>query len=464
MFKSRHWMGGLLLPLVMLLLSASYADTTYVIRPGDTLSRIAAQFNTTVHALVVANNISNPNLIYAGTTLIIPGEGGDPGTTPSPTPTEGGTYIVRPGDTLFAVARRFGTTVQTLASLNGIINPNLIYVGQVLKLPGGQSSAPPDSGGQPPPAGTTGFAVGGQTQSFANPGLMRDIGMTWVKFQHKWAPGDNPSDLAGLVDQGHSNGLKVLISVTGKNIYPQANSIDFGAFTEFMRGLASLPNPPDAIEVWNEMNIDFEWPAGQISPTSYVSNMLTPTFNAIKGANSNIMVISGALAPTGFDNGHNAWADNRYIQGMASAGAARYADCIGVHHNAGATAPSASSGHPGGSHYSWYFQPTMNLYYNAFGGSRRVCFTELGYLSGEGFAGLPGNFSWAAGTSVSEHAQWLGEAVRLANQSGRVGLLIIYNVDFTFYDPSGDPQAGYAIIRPGGSCPACDTLRTSIPR
>jgi hypothetical protein len=187
--------------------------------------------------------------------------------------------------------------------------------------------------------------------------------------------------------------------------------------------------------------------------------MLAPAYNAIKGANGNIMVISGALAPTGFDNGHNAWADSRYISGMAAAGAASYADCIGVHHNAGATSPNATTGHPGGSHYSWYFFPTLNLYYNAFGGARKVCFTELGYLSGEGFSGLPANFAWASNTSVSEHAQWLAEAASLGANSGKVRLFIVYNVDFTTYEVSGDPQAGYAMIRPGGSCPACDTLR-----
>jgi hypothetical protein len=219
---------------------------------------------------------------------------------------------------------------------------------------------------------------------------------------------------------------------------------------------------PDAIEVWNEQNIDREWPAGQIDPNSYVNNLLRPAYNAIKSANGNVMVITGAPAPTGFDNGTNAWADDRYIAGMAAAGAASYADCIGVHHNAGATSPYASSGHPAGTHYSWYYTPMVNLYYNAFGGARKLCFTELGYLSGDGFPGLPAAFSWASGTSVGEHAQWLAEATTIARTGGKVRLLIVYNVDFTNYDTSGDPQAGYAMIRPDGSCPACDTLRAAM--
>ena len=284
--------------------------------------------------------------------------------------------------------------------------------------------------------------------------------MTWVKFQYKWGPGDSPDAVAGRIADAHAQGFKVLISITGANTYPSSGSLDFNSFVSFVRGVAALG--PDAIEVWNEMNIDFEWPAGEINPSAYVNNMLAPAYSAIKGVNPNVMVISGALAPTGFDNGTNAWSDSRYIQGMAAAGAASYMDCIGVHHNAGATSPTTSSGHPGGSHYSWYYAPTRDLYYNAFGGARKVCFTELGYLSSEGFSSLPGNFSWAANTSLAEHAQWLAEAASLSAASGRVRLMIVFNVDFTEYGT--DPQAGYALIRPNGGCPACDTLRAVMGR
>jgi hypothetical protein len=318
----------------------------------------------------------------------------------------------------------------------------------------------PPSGPPPPvsapPVAVGGFALGGQTHTFSNPVLMASAGMTWVKFQHKWGEGSNPNDLAGRINNAHAAGFKVLLSIPGANTYPE--SINFAEYVQFLAGVAALG--PDAIEVWNEMNIDFEWPAGQIDPNSYVNDMLAPAYNAIKSANPNVMVISGAPAPTGFDNGTNAWADNRYMSGMLTAGAANYADCIGAHYNAGASSPSTVSGHPTGSaHYSWYLLPTLNVYAQL---GKPVCFTELGYLSGEDYGGVPERFGWAASTTVAQHAAWLAEAVSVAANTGKVRLIIVFNVDFTYW--GDDPQAGYAMVRKNGECPACQTLARVMGR
>lgn len=469
--KKSRWTATVTVIVLLLVTVAVVSAATYVVQPGDTLWRISRQFGTTVDAIVQANNIPNPNLIYVGQVLEIPGVATSPPVVPPgpvtpvpppPPPPQQQTYVVQPGDTLTAIAARFGTTVQALVQANNIVNPNLIFVGQVLIIPGTVVQPPPATATPGPgpvtpvPPPISGFAFGGQTQTFANPQVMTDAGMNWVKFQYKWSPGDSADVLAGQIQGAKAGGFKVLISVTGGTPYPPANGIDFAALTQFMGALAA--QGPDAIEVWNEQNIDFEWPAGQIDPTSYVNNMLAPAYQAIKAVNPSILVISGAPAPTGVDDTTNVWADNRYIAGMRAAGAANVADCIGVHHNSGATSPSATTGHPGGSHYSWYFLPMVDLYYNTFGGARQLCFTELGYLSGEGFSGLPPAFAWASGTSVQEHAQWLREARDLSTAGGKVTMMIVFNVDFTSFDPTGDPQAGYAMIRPDGSCPACEAF------
>ncbi|MCB8943842.1 MAG: SH3 domain-containing protein [Ardenticatenaceae bacterium] len=317
---------------------------------------------------------------------------------------------------------------------------------------GGAPTSPPPV--VPPANIGGGFEFGGQTHTFANPTLMAYSGMNWVKFQHKWGEGDTPDAVAGRIQQAHANGFKVLLSIPGAN----HSSINYQAYVNFVGGVAALG--PDAIEIWNEQNIDREWPAGQIDPAAYVTNMLAPAYNAIKAANPNVMVISGAPAPTGFFGGCGGGGcnDDLYMAGMAAAGGANYMDCIGIHYNEGIISPSQTSGDPRNpsAHYTRYFWGMVNTYSNAFGGSRPLCFTELGYLSGDDYGGVPGGFAWAGTTSIGEHAQWLAEAVSLASNSGRVRLLIIFNVDFTHY--SADPQAGYAMIRKDGSCPACETL------
>jgi hypothetical protein len=303
-----------------------------------------------------------------------------------------------------------------------------------------------------------GFSYGGHVgdwSTYASEQMAR-AGMTWVKRQLRYTVGQDPSGTAGWINDAHARGFRILLGIVG-----DPNQLYSGGYFEqyasFVGSVAALG--ADAIEIWNEMNIDREWPSGSINAASY-TDLLRQSYTAIKARNPNTLVISGALAPTGFFGGCSAAGcdDNFYLAGMAAAGAANFMDCIGIHYNEGILPPTATSGDPRGSssHYTRYFRSMMNTYYNAFGGARQLCFTEIGYLSPEGFGPLPAGFEWAANTSAAEQAQWLDQAVSLSAQSGRVRLLIIWNIDFTGYD--ADPQAGYAIIRPGGGCPACDAL------
>ncbi|PZR05019.1 MAG: hypothetical protein DI536_33215 [Archangium gephyra] len=137
--------------------SGGSAPKTYTVKSGDTLSKIAAKYGTTVNAIASKNGISNPNRISVGQKLTISGSGGTSGSSGASgtKPSSGGTYRVRAGDTLSSIASRHGTTVSKLASINGISNPNRISVGQVIKLSGGGSSAPVNNG---PVGGTGGSA------------------------------------------------------------------------------------------------------------------------------------------------------------------------------------------------------------------------------------------------------------------------------------------------------------------
>lgn len=106
----------------------------YTVKKGDTLSEIAKEYGTTVNEIASLNNISNPNIIYVGQYLVIP-------TTSNANISTATTYTVKNGDTLSGIANKFGTTYQKLAEINGISDPNKIYAGQVLKIVGTSSNA-----------------------------------------------------------------------------------------------------------------------------------------------------------------------------------------------------------------------------------------------------------------------------------------------------------------------------------
>lgn len=101
--------------------AAAGSTGTYTVKSGDTLSEIAVAHKTTTAALANLNGISNPNKIYVGQVLKVPAKYT--------------TYTVRSGDSLSKIAARYGTTYQTIAKLNGISDPDVIKVGQILKIP-----------------------------------------------------------------------------------------------------------------------------------------------------------------------------------------------------------------------------------------------------------------------------------------------------------------------------------------
>ncbi|MEO0562664.1 MAG: SH3 domain-containing protein [Chloroflexota bacterium] len=303
-----------------------------------------------------------------------------------------------------------------------------------------------------------GFQYGGHVDAFDSVavGWMQRAGMTWAKKQIRYNDGMSADSVAWVISDAQSKGFRILLGVVG---FPgEINNAGYDErYADFVRGLAAAG--ADAIEVWNEPNIDREWPSGQISPARY-TQLLAAAYNGIKAGNPSTMVVSGAPAPTGFFGGCSGAGcdDINFIAGMRDAGAASFMDCVGVHYNEGIVPPTARSGDPRGNsgYYTRYFQPMIETYSSAFGGRIPLCFTEMGYLTPEGFGPLPGGFAWAGNVTVAQQAAWLDSAMSIARASGDVRLVIIWNVDYKAY--GADPVGGYAIIRPDLSCPACDAL------
>jgi len=131
---------------------AVFADTSYVVQPGDTLYKIAVQHGVTMQEIASANGIWNYDHIEVGQVLTIPGADAVPVTGAVST-----NYVVQPGDTLFRVAYNHGLQTSTVAQANGITNYDHIYAGQTLIIPASDNASvanpqPQPSAASPQPA------------------------------------------------------------------------------------------------------------------------------------------------------------------------------------------------------------------------------------------------------------------------------------------------------------------------
>lgn len=135
---------------------------TYTVVKGDTLSGIGAKTGTRWQDIAAINGIGSPYTIYPGQVLRLSG-----GSAPAPA-APGGSYTVVSGDTLSGIAAKYGTSWQTLQSLNGLADPNKIYPGQVLRVPGGEAAPAA-------PASQSYTVVSGDTLS----GIAAKFGTSW---------------------------------------------------------------------------------------------------------------------------------------------------------------------------------------------------------------------------------------------------------------------------------------------
>jgi lipoprotein-anchoring transpeptidase ErfK/SrfK len=128
------------------------ADSVHIVTPGDNVFRIALRYGTTVGAITRANGLSSPDRIYTGQRLVIPTAGLEKPAA-SPATGSGAIHIVGAGETLSGIALRYGTTIAALITANGLRSPDLVYIGQRLSIPGTGGGAPAGSAPAAPAAG-----------------------------------------------------------------------------------------------------------------------------------------------------------------------------------------------------------------------------------------------------------------------------------------------------------------------
>jgi len=518
-----------------MLVAAQGGQTTHTVQAGENLTRIALKYGTTVQALVQANNITNPNLVFVGQVLTIPGAGITPtlppgGTiiapTPQPTtaPTGETVHVVQPGENLFRVALKYGLSTAFLASYNSITNPNLIYVGQRIRIPSGAPAQPvapgPVSATPLPttvaatPAATTVPAATVMPAATPTPGMPQNtatnvgfaygiqlhlpnqnvpqviqaasaLDVTWVKQQIEWAIYEanagniNWAPLDEMVNAMDAAGFNILLSVGSAPGWARDSDqekgppTDYQTYANFIGQLAQrYKGKVDAYEIWNEQNLRREWntPRG-ISAASYVE-LLRLAYTAIKNADSSALVVTGGLAPTGFNDGVNAIDDRVYLRQMYAAGVAEWSDAIGAHPNGWANPPDSTccrNNRPAvpawDDHPSFFFKQTLADYRQIMvenGDSGTFVWpTEFGWGSNDGLnVEPPPEYAFVSFTSLDEQASYILRGFQLGKELGYIGPMFLWNLNFcpvvgvtgeqclwSLLDPAGNPRPAYLTLR-----------------
>jgi len=317
------------------------------------------------------------------------------------------------------------------------------------------------------------FHLGVQVQvSYDNMGQWMDVAanqlsVNWVKMQVRWEDIETERDVFDwfytdtYLPAAQAEGLKVLISVVTAPAWarepgvdtsrhgPPADPQDFADFVVAI--LERYPGMVHAVEVWNEMNLDREWTStGGLSAANYVE-LLRTTYQAVKEVDPGVIVVSGALSPTGLSDGVRAWDDFTYMDQLIAAGMLNYADCVGAHHNGINVSPNytwdqtpndpaaAFRGPFDNPHHSWSFRSTLQTYASKIalaGGDQKLCVTEFGWASAEGLEGAPAGFDFALDNTLDEQRDFTIDAVNNMLEWDIVWLAFLWNLNY-------GPQAGW---------------------
>ncbi|MGH2593491.1 MAG: hypothetical protein ACRDGG_08260 [Anaerolineae bacterium] len=315
----------------------------------------------------------------------------------------------------------------------------------------------------------------------------------WVKQQLRWgdfSPAPGQMDWSGfdrVVDAASARGLRVMLSIVTAPqwSHPSVEGIegppdDLNVYAQFVGEVVDrYKGKVHAIEVWNEQNIDAEWRTNPqaVSPERYVE-MLKLAHQVIKSKDPNMIVISGALAPTGFFGGGcdaRGCDDQPYLRRMTELGFLQYADCVGAHvngynlppdqrHDAGYNDPTAAFRGPfDNPHPSWSFRSTLEDYYTITGRQTKLCVTEFGWASYEGLSSTAlASYEYGLDNTAQEQADWDAQAFRLMRDWGFVKLAFLFNLDFAQKSPQGasDRTAPWSITDlQGAERPALRSVR-----
>jgi len=315
----------------------------------------------------------------------------------------------------------------------------------------------------------------------------QDLGVGWVKEQVQWHTIEHgPEDfewhhLDEIVRSAETHGLKLLLGVTHapdwtrpveKESGPPA---DYGEFGRFMEQLATrYRGQVDAYELWNEPNLAREWRGDTLDASRFVA-LVAEGADGVRLGDPEALVVSGAPAVTGIDDGVTAVADRRFLRNMIEAGVADHVDAIGAHPYGYGNPPEesvhdethAASSH--NDHPTFFFRDTLEDYRGILVehglDDVPIWITEFGWPSPEGIGEMDLT-GWEYGREISEadQATYVVRAFRMGQERPGVGPMFLWNLNLAVIWGPDNAFSAYSLLRPDGSLrPAYLALRAAKP-
>jgi hypothetical protein len=296
--------------------------------------------------------------------------------------------------------------------------------------------------------------------------MMKDAGFNWTKVQVRWDGIEsrkgqpNWSVLDKVIEETSKANVNILFTVvaapewsrpanTDKSVPgPPADPNDMANFVRLLT--ERYKGRVQAIEVWNEQNLWYEWGGvGKMNAKEYV-DLLRPVHAAIKSVDPSVIVVAGALTPAGDvadAAGVRAIDDRRFLREMYAAGVKDVSDAIGYHGNAYNNPPgddpakntTDTTNYKG--NWSFYFrnyEQYREIMVAAGDSAKQLWFTEFGWASANP---PPKNYSYAADNTLQEQADYLVAGIEQARATGYVGALFVWNLNFA---PAAEPDDDFA--------------------
>jgi hypothetical protein len=318
-------------------------------------------------------------------------------------------------------------------------------------------------------------------------GWAQGLGVQWVKQQVEWtniehAPGQYEWwELDRIVDKANDYGFNLLLSLNHAPEWTRAQVLEYGPphdpaeFGRFMGLLAArYQGRVAAYELWNEPNLRREWRGEELDPALFVA-LVREGAQAVRANDPAALVISGAPAVTGINDGQTAVDDRVYLRGMVAAGVGQWVDGVGVHPYGFANPPqerwddSTHQATSHNSHPSFFFRDTLNDYRAILDegglGALPLWATEFGWPSVEGLGEVDtSGWEYARQVSEAQQADYTVQAFRAGRADEGMGPMILWNLNIATIWGAERPESAYSLLRPDGSYrPAYIAVRVAEP-